>query len=178
MRRISRVVVELHRLAKPTITSLNGVTAGFGANLALAANLVIAARGASLIQIFARRALSLDGGGSWLLPRLVGLRKAKELAFFADPIGAEEARPVRFVQQGRRRRCAGRGDGELGSPTRRGPPVALASTKEMLNASFEMSLDVALRAEFQAQLLNTRLMDFREALTAFKEKREAHYRGR
>ena len=88
---VAPMVLALHRLPKPSLAAVSGVAAGAGANLALGCDLVFAAEDARFSEIFVKRALSVDAGGSWLLPRLVGLRKAKELAFFGDWIGAAEA---------------------------------------------------------------------------------------
>src|SRR5207237_2470953 len=91
MRRVSALVLTLHELPQPTIAKVDGVAAGLGANMALGCDLIVASDRARFSEIFAKRGLAIDGGGSWLLPRLIGLHRAKELAFFADIISAEEA---------------------------------------------------------------------------------------
>jgi len=91
MRLLGRLILRLHEIPKPTIAAVNGVAVGAGCNLGLGCDLVIASDAARFSEIFARRGLNLDGGGSWLLPRLIGLHKAKELAFLAEIISAEEA---------------------------------------------------------------------------------------
>ena len=91
MRHIADVALELHRLPKPTIAKVGGVAAGAGLNLALGCDLIVASENARFSEIFTRRGLSIDFGGSWVLPRLIGLHKAKELAFFADVIPAKDA---------------------------------------------------------------------------------------
>src|SRR3954453_15272643 len=97
MRFIGEVALSLHRIPKPTIAKVNGVAAGAGCNLALGCDLVVASEDARFSEIFSRRGLSVDFGGSWLLPRLVGLHKAEELAFFADVISAKEAEDFGLV---------------------------------------------------------------------------------
>jgi 2-(1,2-epoxy-1,2-dihydrophenyl)acetyl-CoA isomerase len=99
MRQTARVALRLHELPQPTLAAVNGVAVGYGCNLALGCDLVLASDSARFSEIFLRRGLAIDGGGSWLLPRLVGLHKAKELAFFADIIGAEDAREVGIVNR-------------------------------------------------------------------------------
>ena len=99
MREIADLALALHRLPKPTIAKVPGVAAGMGANLALGCDLIVASDAARFSEIFARRGLSLDCGGSWLLPRLVGLHKAKELAFFADVIDAADAERLGIVNR-------------------------------------------------------------------------------
>ena len=101
MRRINAVVLAFHDLPQPTIAKVDGVAAGVGMNLALGCDLVVASDRARFSEIFARRGLSLDGGGSWILPRLVGLHRAKELALFADIIPADGGAAARRRQPGR-----------------------------------------------------------------------------
>src|SRR5688572_3194657 len=99
MRDVADVCLALHHLPKPTIAKVGGVAAGAGCNMALGCDLVVASDEARFSEIFARRGLSIDFGGSWLLPRLVGLHKAKELALFADIISAKEAEEVGLVNR-------------------------------------------------------------------------------
>ena len=178
MRHIGDSALALHRLAKPTIAKVNGVAAGAGANLAFGCDLIVASSSARFSEIFTRRGLSVDFGGTWLLPRLVGLHKAKELAFFADVIGAEEAERLGLVNRvvpaeeldsfvaGWAQRLAGL------------PPMALSMTKTMLNNSLMVSMDQALEDEARSQNVNFGTSDFREAVSAFLEKREPRFEGR
>src|SRR5262245_8503145 len=83
MRQTARVALRLHELPQPSIAAVNGVAAGYGCNLALGCDLVLASDAARFSEIFLKRGLAIDGGGSWLLARFVGLQKAKGLAFFA-----------------------------------------------------------------------------------------------
>src|SRR5215469_1616381 len=99
MRAIGELALALHRLPQPTIAKVNGIAAGAGCNMALGCDLVVASETARFSEIFSRRALSLDFGGSWLLPRLVGLHRAKELAFFGDMISAADARAIGLVNR-------------------------------------------------------------------------------
>jgi 2-(1,2-epoxy-1,2-dihydrophenyl)acetyl-CoA isomerase len=91
MRIVGRAALRLHELPLPTIAAVNGVAAGAGCNLALGCDLIVASDRARFTEIFAKRGLALDFGGSWLLPRLVGLHRAKELAFLAEIVDAKEA---------------------------------------------------------------------------------------
>ncbi|MGD9751993.1 MAG: enoyl-CoA hydratase/isomerase family protein [Acidimicrobiia bacterium] len=178
MARINEVPLKLHRLPRPTIAKVRGVAAGAGLNLALGCDLVIASDNARFSEIFARRGLVLDFGGSWLLPRLIGLHRAKEVAFFADVLSATEADRLGLVNrvvpddeldatvEGWARRLAA------------GPPVALAQIKRMLNESFQRSMADALDAEGNAQLLAVATDDVKEAVKAFLAKREPHFEGR
>ena len=108
MRGVGRSAAALHGIPKPTIAKVNGVAAGAGLNLALGCDLVIASDAARFSEIFVQRGLSIDYGGSWLLPRLVGMHKAKELALLADVITGGRRRAHRDREPGGARRRARR----------------------------------------------------------------------
>ncbi len=178
MRHVADVALALHRLPKPTIAKVTGVAAGAGCNLALGCDLIVASEDARFSEIFARRGLSLDFGGSFLLPRLVGLHRAKELAFFADVISASEARDLGLVN---RLLPAAEVDSFVDDWARRlaaGPPLALSMTKTLLNHSFAVSMDQALEDEARTQAVNFATSDVIEAMGAFLEKREPDFKGR
>lgn len=177
MRHIGDVVLALHRLPKPTIAKVGGVAAGAGCNLALGCDLVVASEEARFSEIFARRGLSIDFGGSWLLPRLIGLHRAKELAFFADVISAQEAKDFGIVN--RVVPAVELDDFVTGWAERlaSGPPVALSLTKTMLNASLSATMDEALEHEARSQAVTLRTQDAVEAMQAFVEKREPSFKG-
>lgn len=178
MRHIGSVALALHRLPKPTIAKVNGVAAGAGCNLALGCDLVVASSSARFSEIFARRGLSLDFGGSWLLPRLVGLHRAKELAFFADVVSAEEAMLMGLVNRVVPPDELDPLVDEWSHRLAAGPPIALSSTKAMLNNSLATSMDQALEDEARAQTVNFATADFAEAIDAFMEKRPPVFTGR
>ncbi|MEZ5182935.1 MAG: enoyl-CoA hydratase-related protein [Acidimicrobiales bacterium] len=178
MRYLNEGPLALHSLAKPTIARVDGIAAGAGLNLALGCDLIVASDRARFSEIFARRALSIDYGGSWLLPRRVGLGKAKELALLADIVDAAEAQRIGLVNKVV---PVGELDAAVGAWAARlaaGPPIALAQTKAMLDASSEMSLAQALEAEAAAQAVNFGTKDTAEAIQAFLQKRTPTYRGR
>jgi 2-(1,2-epoxy-1,2-dihydrophenyl)acetyl-CoA isomerase len=178
MRGIGDVALRLHRLAKPAIAKVNGVAAGAGLNMALGCDLVVASDEARFSEIFAKRGLSIDFGGSWLLPRLVGLHKAKELAFFADVISAKEAQEIGIVN---RVVPAGELDAVVDDWAHRlaaGPPIALSMTKTMLNNAFAVSMEQALEDEGRCQAVNFGTADTAEAVAAFLQKREPRFTGR
>lgn len=155
MRLVGDVAIALHRLPVPSISVVEGGAYGLACNLALACDLTIAADDAVLCQVFTKLNLSLDGGGAWLLPRLVGLKKAKELAFFADPIPAREAERLGLVN------CvvpAGEVDARLEEWTSRlaaGPATALSLTKTMLNDAYALSFEQAIEEESRSQTINS-----------------------
>jgi 2-(1,2-epoxy-1,2-dihydrophenyl)acetyl-CoA isomerase len=176
VQRASAAVLELHSLPKPTITALNGVAAGVGVGFALATDLVLAAESSRLIMSFVKRALSPDGGTSWLLPRLVGIQKAKEIAFFGDPVSAKEALELGLVNRVLPDADLMAEVGHWASRLADGPTTSLATTKSMLNDSWTLTMAQAVEREYVAQKWNAGTKDFREALTAFKEKREPVFR--
>lgn len=178
MRQIHDVAMGLHLLPFPTIAKVNGVAAGAGCNLALGCDLIVASDAARFSEIFARRGLSVDFGGTFLLPRLVGLHKAKELAFFANVIDAAEAERIGIVN-----RVVPAGElnsfvADWADRLAAGPPIALSQTKAMLNKSISPSMDEALDLEGWAQTVNFGTKDTVEAVSAFVEKREPKFEGR
>ncbi len=177
MRALGDVALRLHRLAKPTIAKVGGVAAGAGMGLALGCDLVVASDTARFSQIFSRRGLSVDFGASWLLPRLIGLHRAKELAFFADIIDAREAAEFGLVN---RVVPAAELDAFVDDWANRlaaGPPLALSLTKTMLNNSLVLSMDQSLEEEARSQAVNFATADTAEAMAAFLEKREPRFEG-
>ena len=177
MRRLGRLIVRLHELPQPTIAAVNGVAVGAGCNLALGCDLVFASDAARFSEIFVRRGLSVDGGGSWLLPRLVGLHKAKELAFLGDIISAEEAERFGIVN---RVVPAGELDKvvtEIAQRVAVQPPIQLSITKKLLNQSLSVSMADAVEFEDVAQALAFSSKDTAEAMQAFLEKREPKFTG-
>jgi enoyl-CoA hydratase/carnithine racemase len=178
MRHVGDVALALARLPQPVIAKVGGVAAGAGMNLALGCDLIVCSDDARFSEIFARRGLSIDFGGSWLLPRLVGMHRAKELALFADIISAKEAESFGLVN---RVVPAANLDAFVDDWARRlaaGPPIALAQTKRLLTNAFEVTLEQALEDEGWAQSVNFGTGDTAEAMKAFLEKREPQFRGR
>lgn len=178
MRSIAEAAESLYRLPKPTIAKVDGVAVGAGCNLALCCDLVAASSRARFSEIFSKRGLSLDFGGSWLLPRIIGMQKAKRLAFFGDLVDAAEAQRLGLVTEVVEVSAL---DGLVDAWARRlaaGPPIALALTKSLLDASGACSFEQALAAEAHAQAINLASADAREAMRAFVEKREPVFEGR
>lgn len=178
MQWINQVPLALHRMPKPTIAKVRGVAAGAGANLALGCDLIVAGESARFTEIFAKRGLSVDFGGSWVLPRLVGLHRAKELAFFGDTVTAAEADRLGLVNRVLP-------DDELDAfvtdwaeRLAAGASVALAQTKRLLNDSVQGSMAQSLDAEGVGQLISVGTRDAKEAVQAFLAKRPASFEGR
>ena len=163
---------------KPVIAAVNGPAAGLGAHLALACDLVLAAERATFLEVFVRRGLVPDGGGAYLLPRLVGPRRAKELMFFGDALTAAEAERLGLVNRvvpGAELAATAQAWAERLAA---GPTRALALTKQLVNASLESDRATAFAAEAAAQEINMTTADAREGLASFRERRAPVYRGR
>jgi enoyl-CoA hydratase/carnithine racemase len=178
MRDVADTVLALHRLAKPTVAKVNGVATGAGCNLALGCDLVVASDQARFSEIFARRGLSIDAGGSFLLPRLIGLHRAKELAFLTDIISADDAMAIGLVNRVVPAAELDKFVDDWAARLAAGPPIALSMTKMLLNAGIESSMEQALEAEGQAQTVNGATQDAKEAIAAFMEKRDPNFSGR
>ncbi|MGV9450195.1 enoyl-CoA hydratase/isomerase family protein [Streptomyces sp. NPDC003635] len=163
---------------KPVVAAVNGTAAGLGAHLAFACDLVLAAESARFIEVFVRRGLVPDGGGAYLLPRLIGPQRAKELMFFGDALSATDAERLglvnRVVPEEELEKTAREWAERLAS----GPTRALALTKQLVNASLDSDRATAFAAEAAAQEINMTTEDAREGVASFVERRGAVYKGR
>jgi 2-(1,2-epoxy-1,2-dihydrophenyl)acetyl-CoA isomerase len=178
MRSVGAAALALHRLAKPTIAAVDGVAAGAGMNLALGCDLVVASHRARFSEIFVRRGLSVDFGGTWLLPRVVGLQRAKELALTGRIVEATEALAIGLVMElvdvdRLEARVTDIADSLLA-----GAPVAQMFAKQGLDRSGEVSFEEALAWEGQSQSICFATEDVLEGLAAFREKRSPDFQGR
>lgn len=173
-----RLIAAVLDCEKPVIAAVNGTAAGIGAHLALACDLVLAAESARFIEVFVRRGLVPDGGGAYLLTRLLGPQRAKELMFFGDALPATDAERLGLVN-----RVVP--DGELDKTAREwavrlaaGPTRALALTKQLVNASLDSDRATAFAAEAAAQEINMTTADAQEGVASFVARRSPEYRGR
>ena len=178
LRRLTDVALALHELSVPTIAKVTGVAVGAGWNLALGCDFVVATPDSRFCQIFSKRGLSVDLGGSWLLPKLVGLQQAKRLVLLADMIDAEEARSLGLVTWIKAADEIDAFVSDLAARIAAGPPVALAQSKALLNDGASTTMRDALANEARAQPGNFATADSTEAYAAFVEKRDAAFTGR
>ena len=161
----------------PVIAAVNGTAAGVGAHLALCCDLVIMADNAKFIEVFARRGLVPDGLGAWILPRLVGLQKAKELMFFAEDISAEEALRIGLCNR------VVPGDDLIEAATEwaerlaSGPTRSFMLTKWLVNRSLDVDRRTLEDNEAWAVELNNGTVDSAEGITSFRERRDPVWRG-
>ena len=162
---------------KPVIAAVGGTAAGIGAHMAFACDLVIASTEAKFIEIFARRGIVPDGGGCYILPRLIGLQKAKELVFFGDDVPATEAQRLGLVNlvvpAGELEATATAWAGRLAA----GPTVAIGLAKALLNRSLDADRRASFREEAMAQEMAMTSHDAQEGVASFVERRPTEFRG-
>lgn len=179
MRRVSAVARALFELSKPTIAVVQGSAVGGGANLALACDFVLVTEDASFRQVFGSNAMAIDFGGSWLLPRLVGLRHATRLALLGDPLGGAEAVKLGAASaMYPTHEAALEAAAELASRLTASAPLSNALTKRLLQDSFESTFDQCLEAESRMQAVAMTSADFRENFAARKEARSPDFERR
>lgn len=162
---------------KPVVASVNGVAAGIGAHLALACDFVVAARSARFIEVFVRRGIIPDAGGIHLLPRLVGLRRAKELVLLGDDLHATEAEEIGLINRAVDDEELDAAVGALTDRLAVAPTRALASAKALLNRSFETPRAVSFAEEARAQELVLHTEDAAEGMASFAQRRDPRFRG-
>ncbi len=165
---LNRMVQRLVEFPRPTIAQVDGFAVGAGCNLALCCDLIVAADRARFGEVFGKIGLVPDGGGTWLLSRVVGLARAKELIFTAEIIEAAEAHRIGLVAAETQ---------ALAERIATGPPLALRLAKQMVNRAATSDLASALDAEAGAQAIAITSEDHQEGLAAFFEKRAPRFTG-
>ncbi|MFF9913915.1 enoyl-CoA hydratase/isomerase family protein [Streptomyces sp. NPDC013457] len=163
---------------KPVVAAVNGTAAGIGAHLAFACDLVLAAESAKFVEVFVRRGLVPDGGGAYLLPRLIGPQRAKELMFFGDAVSAREARELGLVNRVVPAEELEKTAREWAERLAQGPTRALALTKQLVNASLDVDRATAFAAEAAAQEINMTTRDANDGVRSFVERRTPRFEGR
>lgn len=168
----------IRALPKPVICAVNGVAAGAGANIALACDIVLAARSARFIQAFSKIGLIPDAGGSWSLARILGEPRAKALALTAEPVGAEQAESWGMIWRAVDDDALISDATALAVGLAAGPTLGLGLTKQLIQQAGENSFDAQLDLERDAQQRAGRSADYAEGVTAFLEKRPARFCGK
>ena len=174
----NKLITSMIALEKPVIAAVNGVAAGAGCSVALAADIRIAADSASFIQVFSRVGLIPDSGSTWLLPRLIGYARAYEMAVTSDRISAEKALSWGLVNEVTPSEQLMEIVYGWARTLSSGPTLAYGLTKRAMVRGFNQSLADSLEYEAQLQELTGRSEDFNEGIQAFVEKREPIFRGK
>jgi 2-(1,2-epoxy-1,2-dihydrophenyl)acetyl-CoA isomerase len=172
-----RLITAVLDCEKPVIAAVNGTTAGMGVQLALACDFVIAASTARFIEIFVRRALVPDSGAAYLLPRLIGVARAKELLMLGEDVSAERALEIGLIYKVVAPEELLAEATALSTRLAAGPTRALALTKWLVNRSLDASRATSFEDEAIAQDLNMHTADGQEGVASFVERRPAEYQG-
>lgn len=181
MRRImhgaQRLIAAVLDCGKPVIAAVQGTAAGLGAHLAFACDLVVAAEEAGFIEIFVQRGLTIDAGGAYLLPRLVGVQKAKELVFFGDKVPARDAHTLGLVNRVVPGAELAATVDALAGRLAAGPTTAISLAKRLINKSLDTDRGNAFLEEAMAQEVNSRTEDSAEGVKSFIERRPPQFKG-
>ena len=172
------LVRRLRELPKPVVCAVNGVAAGAGANIALACDIVVAAHSAAFIQSFSRIGLVPDSGGTWFLPRLAGTARAMGLALLGEKLGAEQAAEWGLIWKVFDDAKLADEALQLARALAAGPTKGYGLIKRALHASSDNSLEAQLDLERDLQRDAGHSADYREGVSAFKEKRAPRFKGK
>jgi 2-(1,2-epoxy-1,2-dihydrophenyl)acetyl-CoA isomerase len=172
-----RLVSSIMDCEKPVICAVNGTAAGIGAHIAFASDLVIAADNAKFIEVFVRRGIAPDGGGAWLLPRIVGLHKAKELVFFGEDLSAADALELGIVNKVVPFDDLEKATAEWATKLATGPTKAIGLSKALINRSLESDRATAFAEEAMVQEVVMTTHDANEGVAAFRERRDVAFKG-
>jgi 2-(1,2-epoxy-1,2-dihydrophenyl)acetyl-CoA isomerase len=173
-----RVIELVHSIHLPVVCSVRGFAVGLGCNLALAADFTVAATDAVFWEPFATRGFSPDSGATWLLPRLIGLARAKQMLLLGDKVSATDAAAWGLIHQAVESAELDRVTGELLTRLAAGPTVALGLAKQAIHYGQHATLSQSMTQELYDLELSCRTTDFKEGLAAFRERRPPRFQGR
>lgn len=168
----------IRQIEKPVICAVNGVAAGAGANIALACDIVLAAKSASFMQAFSKIGLIPDSGGTFFLPRLIGLQRATALMMTGEKVPANEAQKMGMIYKVVPDKKLMEEATKLALQLAQMPTKGLGLIKRALNSSLESSLDKQLSMEEELQIVASQTEDFQEGVQAFLQKRKPNFKGK
>lgn len=171
------IILQIRSLEKPVIAAVNGVAAGAGANIALACDIVFAKESAAFIQAFSKIGLIPDSGGTFMLPRLVGLQKAMALMMTGEKVTAIEAEKMNMIYKALSDNEFEEAVEKFAAQLAQMPTKGLGLTKKAMNQSFDQTLEAQLKTEEILQTEAGQTNDFKEGVAAFLEKRPAQFKG-
>jgi len=172
------IIKLLRTIEKPIIAAVNGAAAGAGANIALAADIVVASSDAVFVQAFSKIGLVPDSGGTHFLPRLIGFQRASALMMLGEKISAEQAKEMGMIYEVYPAELFAEKSLRLANKLAAMPTKGLSYTKQLLNKTFSQSLDEQLADEEKYQVLAGKTEDFIEGVSAFQQKRKPKFKGK
>jgi 2-(1,2-epoxy-1,2-dihydrophenyl)acetyl-CoA isomerase len=173
-----KVYFAMANCEKPIVNAINGTAAGAGVNIALGGDIIVAGEGVKFIEVFVRRGLVPDAGGCFLLPRIVGLARAKEIMFFGDDILAEKALEMGLIHRVVPKDKVMDEAMALASRLAAGPTRSIGMTKKMLNRSLDVDMQTMLEFESAFQGIAVSTDDAKEGVMSFIEKRPPKFQGK
>ena len=171
------IIRKIRNIEKPVVAAVNGVAAGAGASIALACDIVVACESASFIQAFSKIGLIPDSGGTYFLPRLIGMQKAAALMMTAEPVSAKDAEAMGMIYKSFSDESFEEESWKIASKLAKMPTKGLGLTKRLLNASYSNNLQQQLDMEDKCQTIAGNTTDFKEGIAAFFEKRTPIFNG-
>lgn len=171
------IIRKIRNIEKPVVAAVNGVAAGAGASIALCCDIVVATQSASFIQAFSKIGLIPDSGGTFFLPRLVGMQRATALMMTADPVSATAAMEMGMIYQIFSDETFEEESWKLVSKLAKMPTKGLGLTKRLLNASYTNNFEEQMEMEEKCQTIAGKTSDFKEGIAAFFEKRKPNFKG-
>ncbi len=172
------VILRIRNIPKPIIAAVNGVAAGAGANIALACDIVLATESATFIQAFSKIGLIPDSGGTYTLPRLIGLQRASALMMLGDKVSATKAKELGMIYEVFKDQDFTEETRKIALQLAKMPTYGLALTKQALNQTFTNNMEQQLALEDELQTLAGNSEDYKEGTSAFLEKRIPVFKGR
>jgi len=171
------IITRLRKIEKPIIAAVNGVAAGAGANIALACDICVATESASFIQAFSKIGLIPDSGGTYFLPRIIGLQKASALTMLGDKVSAKDAEQMGMIYKSFSDGTFKEESFKIAETLSKMPTKGIGLTKRALNESFNNTLEQQLKLEDELQTAAGKTYDYKEGVNAFLEKRKPEFKG-